>query len=286
MFENSHNGPAATSLGEFLRQRRRQIDPETPSLGFAQRTWSRVGRRVAQEEIAEAAGVTRQWYSQLERGTASRASTALLGRLATALMLDTQERATLLRLASPELVTAAPSPDNALVLEAYSWLRTYSRRLWNASSQDEALAIATEEVSYRFNNPPLIYTGARRPEGTWEWPLIDGDRTARRRFAEFIETFSSTLSADGIDQLRLYPLLREPGEVCTEDAFHLLSIGDAYFRALENYGFSDWSMLYGRVRSRRNFVAGITVRFPKHEFSAEDRAVLSMVTELTSLALS
>lgn len=254
-------------------------------LGFAERSWQRIGRPVAQEEIAEAVGVSRQWYSALERGTGDRASMALLGRVATALMLDEEARETLFRLAIPGLKAAPQRPDTALVVDAFSWVRSCSRRLWNASSEYEALAIATEEVSARFESPPLIYSGARTPDGTWEWPLIAGEESASRRFAEFIETFRATSSAERIDELRLYPLLLEPGEVCTEEAFRSLSISDKYFRALKEHGFGDWSMLYGRIRSRRNFIAGITVRFPKRVYSPEERAILSALTELASLAI-
>jgi transcriptional regulator with XRE-family HTH domain len=285
MFESSRNDTPNAALGEFLRERRLRIDPETRTLGFAERAWQRIGRRVAQEEVAEAARVSRQWYSGLERGTVARASTALLGRIATALMLDEQERGTLFRLAVPELRASAVQPDHALVVEAFSWLRAYTRRLWAASSEHEALAIATEEVSARFENPPLIYSGARRPDGTWEWPLIAGNVSARNRFADFLDTLRGTLSAQEIDELRIYPLLSQPGEICTEDAFRALSICELYFRTLDDHRLGDWSMLYGRIRSRHGFIAGITVRFPNREFSAQERATLSTLTGLTSLAL-
>jgi transcriptional regulator with XRE-family HTH domain len=286
MLESAQNETANASLGEFLRERRLRIDPETRALGFAERPWKRIGRRVAQEEIAEAAGLSRQWYSGLERGTVDRTSTALLDRIATALMLDEQDRGTLFRLAVPELRTTALRPDDALVVEAFSWLRDYTRRLWSASSEHEALAIATEEVGARFERPPLIYSGARRPDGTWEWPLIAGDARARNRFAAFLDALRGILTPGEIDELRIYPLLAQPGEVCTEDAFRSLSIYDLLLRALEEHRLREWSMLYGRIRSRRGFIAGITVRFPNHEYSAQERATLSTLTGLTSLALS
>jgi DNA-binding XRE family transcriptional regulator len=90
-------------LHAFLKERRRGIEPATRVLGLHQRLASRCGRRVTQEELAEAIGVSRAWYVLLEGGAAIRVSTPLLDRLASALMLPPHERSELFRLAIPEL---------------------------------------------------------------------------------------------------------------------------------------------------------------------------------------
>lgn len=93
-------------LKTFLRQRRLQIDPHTTALGPYTRLPSRCGRPVTQEEIAECVGVSRVWYSTLESSSTVRTSLGLLDRLAEALMVTPEERATLFNLAIPELKLA------------------------------------------------------------------------------------------------------------------------------------------------------------------------------------
>lgn len=77
-------------LGEFLRARRAQLDPEDVGLRrFGER------RRVAglrREELAQLAGVSVSYYTRLEQGQAVNASDAVLDALADALRLDTHER--------------------------------------------------------------------------------------------------------------------------------------------------------------------------------------------------
>jgi transcriptional regulator with XRE-family HTH domain len=93
-------------LKTFLKKHRLQIDPEAPALGPYARLPSRRGRRVTQEELAECIGISRVWYATLESSTAVRTSSALLNRLAAALMVSDPERAALFDLAMPELKLA------------------------------------------------------------------------------------------------------------------------------------------------------------------------------------
>jgi DNA-binding XRE family transcriptional regulator len=91
------------SLGSFLREHRRSIDPAARALGTRLRLPARCGRRVSQEEVAEAADISRVWYAMLESGAAVRTTPRLLGKLASILMLSAGERHILFRLALPEL---------------------------------------------------------------------------------------------------------------------------------------------------------------------------------------
>jgi hypothetical protein len=93
----------SSRLKELLRQFRRRIDPYEQALGPQARPPSRRGKPVTQEEIAECIGVSRAWYCMLESDKPARASTFLLDRLASILMLSAAERATLFALALPEL---------------------------------------------------------------------------------------------------------------------------------------------------------------------------------------
>jgi DNA-binding XRE family transcriptional regulator len=91
----------------FLKMHRCSIPPETRALGPWERLPVRCGRRVTQEEIAEAAGVSRNWYRRLESGDPIRASSKLLDRLARVFAFTPEERTRLFLLAIPEI--AAPA---------------------------------------------------------------------------------------------------------------------------------------------------------------------------------
>jgi hypothetical protein len=91
------------SISTLLRERRNALLPESTTLGTFERRPGRIGKRVTQEEIAEAAGVSRVWYGLLEGTDRANASPALLIRLANVLMLDEGDRAALLSAAFPWL---------------------------------------------------------------------------------------------------------------------------------------------------------------------------------------
>jgi DNA-binding XRE family transcriptional regulator len=90
------------AIGAFLRAHRENIPRDSALLGSWTRPPGRCGRRVTQEEVAKAVGVSRNWYRRLESGE-RRASLKLLDRLADALDFSPEERAELLLLAIPEL---------------------------------------------------------------------------------------------------------------------------------------------------------------------------------------
>jgi DNA-binding XRE family transcriptional regulator len=90
-------------IRSLLKYLRRRLDPATPTLGEHERLNTRRGRPVTQEELAEAVGVSRCWYSMLERGESIQPSVAMLNRLACALNATRDERVALFRLAIPEL---------------------------------------------------------------------------------------------------------------------------------------------------------------------------------------
>ncbi len=87
----------------FLKAHRRGIPPESPALGSWERLPVRRGRRVSQEELAEAVGVSRNWYRRLESGEALRPSTKLLDRLAGVFALAPEQRTRLFVLGIPEM---------------------------------------------------------------------------------------------------------------------------------------------------------------------------------------
>ena len=92
-----------SEFAAFLKTRRQGIPPETVTLGSWERLPVRHGRPVTQEELAEAVGVSRNWYRRLESGDAPRASAKLLARLAKAFQFTPEERTTLFVLGIPEI---------------------------------------------------------------------------------------------------------------------------------------------------------------------------------------
>jgi transcriptional regulator with XRE-family HTH domain len=76
--------PVYELLGN-IKQRRQAIPAEAVLIGEYKRRPQRIGRRVTQEELAEALGITREWYCNLENGKCSEASPELVRKIAVAL---------------------------------------------------------------------------------------------------------------------------------------------------------------------------------------------------------
>ena len=96
-----------SELGAFLKVQRRKIPPASATLGSWKRPLVRHGRRVTQAEIAEAVGISRNWYRRLEAGTV-RASMKLLVRLANTFQFTREQRKRLFVLAIPEMRPTQP----------------------------------------------------------------------------------------------------------------------------------------------------------------------------------
>jgi DNA-binding XRE family transcriptional regulator len=93
-------------LNQFLTGCRAGVDLNVEFLGSKARHPRRVGKRVTQEEVAEAVGITREWYAALERGRGTRVSPVVLSRIADTLSMTDEERRILFTLAVPELAHA------------------------------------------------------------------------------------------------------------------------------------------------------------------------------------
>jgi transcriptional regulator with XRE-family HTH domain len=122
------NAREAESLGALLREHRRRLDPHITAFGDFARRPDRVGKPVTQEEIAEAVGVTRVWYANLERRVDVKASAALVSRLADVFMLDDAERNALFHAAIPVLRTSLRLDDGGVIHQLRSWRRYAPKR--------------------------------------------------------------------------------------------------------------------------------------------------------------
>jgi transcriptional regulator with XRE-family HTH domain len=95
----SDTTPAAagpSELGEFLRARRADLNPETAGL---EATGNRRVRGLRREEVAQLAMISTDYYARLEQGRLATASGEVLEALASALRLNEDERSYLYKLA-------------------------------------------------------------------------------------------------------------------------------------------------------------------------------------------
>jgi hypothetical protein len=112
-------------IRDFLMSRRARITPDQAGLRVVDARLRRVpGLR--REEVADLAGVSTDYYTQLERGDVKGASDSVLNAIARALRLDDAERLHLFDLARPgtaALLAASPGvirPNVQHVLDAFT----------------------------------------------------------------------------------------------------------------------------------------------------------------------
>jgi transcriptional regulator with XRE-family HTH domain len=100
--------PARRELGEFLRSRRRQVDPATvgvPAGGVRRNPGLR------REEVALLAGVSHTWYTWLEQGRDIHPSRQVVDALARTLRLSAAEHEYVLRLTGHGAPAPSTGPD-------------------------------------------------------------------------------------------------------------------------------------------------------------------------------
>jgi transcriptional regulator with XRE-family HTH domain len=135
------------ALREFLKRCRARLRPADVGL----RSYGR--RRVAglrRSEVAELVGVSNGWYELFEMGTSDRnVSAAFVQRVAAALQLDSDDAATLYRLALPEVAAAAEIFERSAhdgALQQLAGVRQLARQVARASSFVEGTTAALETV--------------------------------------------------------------------------------------------------------------------------------------------
>jgi transcriptional regulator with XRE-family HTH domain len=272
-------------FGKLLKQGRCCIPVDTPSLGGMLRLPTRVGRHVTQEELAEAIGVSRVWYTMLETGRPARASVALLERICNTLMLDERQRAAAFELGVPVISSRSLEMRTAAILESSDRIRSTARRLLAVSTIDQALTIAAEDVSMHFQDAELVFFVRRRSQGRWERTYVV-DHGMGGRKARFYQELAASLSPARFDEVVLYPALSEAGDLGTPDSFGTTSIAAVYEATRARHKLDGWDFLHARIHTRGGATAGIAVNHRgKRGYSEVDRAILSGIASLASLAL-
>lgn len=103
------------ALADFLRRRRREVDPE--AVGFP--AGNRRVRGLRREEVALLAGVSPSWYTYLEQARPIRVSTQVVDGIARVLQLSPEEHRYVELLATGKtghrVIAAAPAVQEALV---------------------------------------------------------------------------------------------------------------------------------------------------------------------------
>jgi transcriptional regulator with XRE-family HTH domain len=275
-----------SELGVFLKSLRQRLDPNVRDLGSYARLPGRRGRRVTQEELAEAIGVNREWYAMLECGAATRVSTSLLGRLADALMVTPEERARLFQAGVPEFARAQLREDSIEILEAFSGLRVLSKRLWTATSIEDVLTTSREHMAGWFDSALFVRSSLRHGAGVWESRAADRKRTRNTALKDIREVSELLESSASSDALWFYPRLSNAGEVGTPDLYPL----PLQRERLELYArrrLPAFTFAKARVRSRTGLIGGFCIAHRSgHSYSAFDHAVFGAFADLTSWALS
>jgi DNA-binding XRE family transcriptional regulator len=245
---------------------------------------------VTQEEVAEAIGVTREWYAMLESAIATRSSTrpslAVLERLAGVLMITPEQRKTLLGIAVPQEWRVHLSDDSTSVLEAFSRLRSFARRVGTSTSVEEGLAITTKSISDWFK-PLHAYAARRHEPGVWQ-PHAICERRPGSMVSKWIKECTDLVSGSPtmLDELNLYPQLRHTGEVGTDDS-HPPRLQQMIANYCARSRDGSFAFLKARICTGRGLVANVGVFHEVgHPYSPSDYAAIAAFAEVATLALS
>jgi hypothetical protein len=172
------------------------------------------------------------------------------------------------------------------ILDAFGRVRSAVNRLWTASTVEETLSVAAEEASKHFLDAALVGFVHRVGEGQWDHPFLV-DRGIATRNLRVYEDLASSLTPAGFDEVALWPVLSEAGDLGTLDTYRATSIAEAYEKALVRHKLDRCVFVHARIRSRGGVIAGITIKHAEeYDYSEADRAVISAIASFTSLALS
>jgi transcriptional regulator with XRE-family HTH domain len=162
------------ALGDFLRTRRQRLDP---GIGGTMR-----GRRrtpgLRREEVAEAAGISTEWYVKLEQGRAVAPSLTTVDALAKALRLNAVEHAHLRRLADAKTQPAFSREKVSSTIERFVASLPHpayvTGRRWDILAWNEAAARLFEfgELPQEDQNLLLYMLTNRRAQRVFgeSWP--------------------------------------------------------------------------------------------------------------------
>lgn len=199
---------------------------------------------------------------------------------------EEQERTPGFELGVPELSLHRVELRHSAIVEASSLVRSTLSRLWSASTVEEALSGAAEGASSHFGDAALVGFVHRIAQGRWNTPFLV-DRGVGARNARYYDDLVSSLTPARVDEVALYPVLPEPGDVGTLDSYGATSVAEILEAERAKHKIHCLVLLHARIRSRNGVIGGITIKHEKdHEYSEVDRAIISAIASFASLALS
>ena len=197
-------------IREFLLSRRAKVKPEETGLRILDERPRRVpGLR--REEVAQLAGVSTDYYTQLERGDLEGASDSVLNAIARALHLDDAERLHLYHLARPDTATLVPTspgvirPSVQRVLDAFTeGMALVRNRRWDYLAANALGRAVYEEIFDGRTGAPnhvrYVFLDERARSFFVDWPAVAHD-TARILRSEAGRDPQDTGPADLIEEL-------------------------------------------------------------------------------------
>jgi transcriptional regulator with XRE-family HTH domain len=175
-------------IREFLMSRRARLMPEHAGLRVLDGDVRRVpGLR--REEVADVAGVSADYYTQLERGDLDGASDGVLNAVARALRLDDAERLHLFDLARPDATSRLASSGGAIrpsvrrTLDAFTGgLALVRNRRWDYLAANTLGRAVYADIFDGRTGPPnhvrYVFLDDRARDFFDDWPAVAHD-TAR-----------------------------------------------------------------------------------------------------------
>src|SRR5947208_2612969 len=197
-------------IREFLMSRRARVTPDEAGLYVLDGDVRRVpGLR--REEVADLAGVSADYYTQLERGDIDGASDSVLNAVARALRLDHAERLHLFHLARPEAATLLPSSPGAIrpsvqrTLDAFTGgMALVRNRRWDYLAANTLGRAVYADIFDSGTDPPnharYVFLDDRARDFFDDWPAVAHD-TARILRSEAGRDLEDPLAAELIEEL-------------------------------------------------------------------------------------
>ena len=196
-------------IREFLISRRAKVSPEAAGLYVLEGDVRRVpGLR--REEVADLAGVSVDYYTQLERGDLDGASDSVLSAVARALRLDHAERLHLFDLARAGVATRL-APSHGVIsselqrtLDAFTGVALVRNRRWDYLAANTLGRAVYEDMFDGRMDPPnqarYVFLDERARDFFDDWPRVAHD-TARILRSEAGRDPSDPGPADLIEEM-------------------------------------------------------------------------------------
>ena len=228
------------------------------------------------------------WYTLLETGRDIRVSPRMLDRISIALRLSDEEKTYLFSLAIVEL-PVLPKPTLQLrsqnVLATVTSMRTFSQRLWAATTERQILGLTREQTANQVKGS-IAATRTRLGLGCWQYEAVGDDEN---RGGEVLTVLSDRWGPAILDDIHLNGQMTRPGELLTRPEHEALYPEMAVKRheALAAVDWNDVTWAMASIQSQHGFVSRLIV-FHKspYVYSEIDRALVSTIADLSSLALS